>query len=375
MNIGFLCSPSYGGSGVVASELARQLARRGHNIHVFAYELPFRLHHFEANLFFHEVEVLDYPLFRYPPYLLALSAKIIDVARSAQLDLIHAHYAIPHTPAAYLAKQMLAKERRLPILTTLHGTDINLVGNDPQFYEITRFSLEASDGVTAVSWSLARETKEIFNLADLPRVIPNFADFEEYCPASNPCLRARFARPEEKVLLHISNFRPVKRVEDVVRVFARVNEQVPSRLLLVGDGPEKCAAAHMAEALGVRERVIFLGRQDSVAEIFALADLFLLPSAKESFGLVALEAMACQVPVIASETGGLPEVVEHGLTGYLAPVGDVETMAGFAVHLLTHPEAYDEMARRGREEALHRFQAEPVVDTYEQYYREILNRP
>ncbi|ABZ84598.1 glycosyl transferase, group 1 family protein, putative [Heliomicrobium modesticaldum Ice1] len=375
MNIGIVCYPSYGGSGVVASELARQLGRRGHRVHVFSYETPFRLAHFEANVFFHEVEAPDYPLFRFPPYLLALSSKIVEVTREAELQVIHVHYAVPHTAAAYLAKQMLAGERRLPVLTTMHGTDITLVGNDPQFYEITRFSLEASDGVTAVSRSLAEESAETFRLRRLPRVIPNFVDTEEYRPRNNPALRARFARPDEKILLHISNMRPVKRVEDVIRIFARVNEQAPCRLLLAGDGPERLAAAHLAEALGLQERICFLGRQDNVAEIFPLADLFLLPSAKESFGLVALEAMACQVPVIASDTGGLPEVIEQGVTGYLAPVGDVETMAGYAISLLTNEREYAVMARQAREAAVNRFRAEPIIDAYEAYYGEILNTP
>ncbi|MZP28945.1 N-acetyl-alpha-D-glucosaminyl L-malate synthase BshA [Heliobacterium undosum] len=375
MNIGIVCYPSYGGSGVVASELARQLGRRGHRVHVFSYETPFRLSHFEANVFFHEVEAPDYPLFRFPPYLLALSSKIVEVAREADLQVIHAHYAVPHTAAAYLAKQMLAGERRLPVLTTMHGTDITLVGNDPQFYEITRFSLEASDGVTAVSRSLAEESAETFRLRRLPRVIPNFVDAEEYRPRNNPALRARFARPDEKILLHISNMRPVKRVEDVIRIFARVNGQAPCRLLLAGDGPERLAASHLAEALGLQERVCFLGRQDNVAEIFPLADLFLLPSAKESFGLVALEAMACQVPVIASDTGGLPEVIEKGVTGYLAPVGDVETMAGYAISLLTDEREYAVMARQARERAVNRFRADPIIDAYEAYYGEILNTP
>lgn len=373
MNIGIVCYPSYGGSGVIASELARHLAQRGHNVHVFSYETPFRLHRFEANVVFHEVEVLDYPLFRFPPYLIALSSKLLEVARSTRLDLLHVHYAIPHTPAAYLAQQMLARDRYLPIITTMHGTDITLVGNDPQFYEVTRFSLEVSDGLTAVSNSLALESKETFGLSRIPRVIPNFVDTEEYKPRPNPCLRARFARPGEKVLLHISNFRPVKRLEDVIRIFAKVNERIPARLLLVGDGPDKGHAAHIAESLGVSGRVVFLGRQDNVAEIFALADLFLLPSAKESFGLVALEAMACQVPVIASHTGGLPEVIEHGVTGYLAPVGDVNSMADWAISLLSDEIAFEPMARRAREDAIKRFRAEPVVDAYEAYYREVLN--
>ncbi|KAB2954539.1 N-acetyl-alpha-D-glucosaminyl L-malate synthase BshA [Heliorestis acidaminivorans] len=373
MKVGILCYPSYGGSGVIASDLARHLARRGHEVHVFSYETPFRLQQFEANLFFHQVEVLDYPLFRFPPYLIALTSKIVDVARTAQLDLLHVHYAIPHTPAAYLAREMLARERKLPIITTTHGTDITLVGKDPQFFEVIRFSLESSDGVTAVSHNLAIESKEVFGLEKTPRVIPNFVDVEAYIPQQNPALRSRFALPEEKLLLHISNFRPIKRLEDVVKIFAGVNQVLPSRLLLVGDGPEKVTALQMAQQLAVEERVHFLGRQENVAEIFALSDLFLLPSEKESFGLVALEAMACEVPVVASKTGGLPEVVEHGLTGYLAPVGHTDAMIEGSLKILSNPLLHRQMAERGRKVALSRFRAEPIVDAYEQYYKEILN--
>ncbi|QGG47836.1 N-acetyl-alpha-D-glucosaminyl L-malate synthase BshA [Heliorestis convoluta] len=374
MNIGILCYPSYGGSGVIASDLARCLARRGHGVHVFSYETPFRLQQFEANLVFHQIEVLDYPLFRFPPYLIALASKIVEVARRDHLDLLHVHYAIPHTPAAFLARDMLARERRLPIVTTTHGTDITLVGRDPQFFEVIRFSLENSDGVTAVSHSLALESKETFGLEKMPRVIPNFVDVDEYIPHDNPALRKLFALPEEKILLHISNFRPVKRLQDVIKVFAGVNRVIPSRLILVGDGPEKTMALQMVQELAIEERVHFLGRQENVAEIFALSDLFLLPSEKESFGLVALEAMACQVPVIASRTGGLPEVVDHGLTGYLAPVGDTEAMTQWALGLLSDPLLYKAMAEKARSEALRRFCADPIVDAYEQYYKEILDK-
>lgn len=371
MRIGMICYPSYGGSGVVATELGKRLAERGHAVHFISYERPFKLDVFHENLFYHEVGVFDYPLFKFPPYSLALASKIVEVAKWAELDVLHVHYAIPHTVSAYLAKQML-RDRRLPVVTTLHGTDITVVGHDEQFYDITKFSIEVSDGVTAVSDSLRRQTMEMFKIDREIRTIYNFVDPEEYKPLRCPELRRHFARDGEKILVHISNFRPVKRVHDVVEIFSRVNMTLPARLLLVGDGPDGPAVHNQVRELGLSERVSFLGKQERVVELLAMSDLFLLPSEKESFGLVALEAMACEVPVIASTVGGIPESVTDGETGFLFPVGGTAEMAAKAVEVLQKPEQLREMGRRARVEAIRRFHIDDIVNSYENYYKEIL---
>jgi len=367
MRIAIVCYPTYGGSGVVATELGKQLARRGHTVHFITYERPFKLEHYHANIYMHEVEIYDYPLFKFPPYSLSLASKIVQVAKCAGLDLVHVHYAIPHTISAYLAQQMLLPAR-LPVITTLHGTDITLVGADKQFFDITRFSIAVSDGVTAVSESLRRETEAIFGIGRDIATIPNFADPAEYTRQENPALRAQFAAPSEKIIMHISNFRPVKRLQDVAKVFGGINARVPSRLLLVGDGPDRQLVQQYAEEHHLTDRVYYLGKQERVAELLSLADLLLLPSEKESFGLVALEAMACGVPVIATTAGGIPEVVAHGETGYLAPPGDIDTMVHHAIQLLQDVGTHRRFAANGVERAHRLFNPERIIAQYEEYY-------
>jgi L-malate glycosyltransferase len=373
MKIGITCYPTYGGSGAVATELGMELAQRGHEVHFISYAHPFRLPHFLERVYFHEVEIARYPLFEYAPYSLALAAMMHEVAIKADLDILHVHYAIPHATSAWIAKQMLGAEHRLKIVTTLHGTDITLVGQERSFLEITRFSIERSDAITAVSRYLARETVEKFGVhEDRIEVIPNFIDPATHDRDHNPCRKSALVRTGEKLVMHISNFRPVKRVRDVVRIFERISREVPSRLVLVGDGPDRPEAADEAESLGIEERVVFLGKQDSVAEILACADLFLLPSQSESFGLVALEAMASGVPVVASDVAGIPEVVEHGVTGYLAPVGAVEAMASAGIEVLRDADRWLEMSRAAREIACSRFGAAAVVPMYESMYERVL---
>jgi L-malate glycosyltransferase len=371
VKIGISCYPVYGGSGVVATELGVELAQRGHEVHFITYAQPFRLPHFVEGVFYHEVEMPAYPLFDHPPYSLALAVAIHTTVENRGLDLLHAHYAVPHATSAWIAREMLQKEG-FKVVTTLHGTDITLVGQDPSFRRITEFSIAQSDGVTAVSEYLKRETERHF---DVPpgriEVIPNFVDLARYRRDAVPCHRSNFADPDEKLLIHISNFRPVKRVEDVVRIFARVQRRLPARLLLVGDGPERGHALEVAAEEGVADRVLFLGKQQSVAEILSCADLLLLPSGSEAFGLVALEAMACGVPVVASRVGGIPEVVPHGDAGWLAEVGDVEAMADAAVGLLADAAAWDRVSRAARQAAA-RFSADVVVPRYEEFYRRVV---
>lgn len=374
MKIGILCYPTYGGSGAVATELGIQLADRGHEIHFVSYAQPFRLGHFRERVFFHEVEMEDYPLFEHPPYSLALAVAIDDTARKEKLDLIHVHYAIPHATSAWVAREMMAGERDLPIVTTLHGTDITLVGLHPSFRSITRFSILRSQGLTAVSDFLKEETVRDFQVpAERIEVVPNFIDTDVWRPGKEPCHRSTLAPGGEKIVMHISNFRPVKRVEDVVEVFARITRKVNARLVFVGDGPERPRAVDRAEELGVRERVLFLGKHASVDELLACADLFLLPSETESFGLAALEAMACGAPVIASRVGGLPEVVDHGVSGYLYPPGSVELMAEAGIALLSDERHHAEIVEAGRRVAVERFSAASVVPRYEAIYERIVN--
>lgn len=367
MKIAIVCYPTYGGSGVVATELGKQLARRGHTVHFITYERPFKLDHYHANIYMHEVEIYDYPLFKFPPYSLSLASKIVQVAKCAGLDLIHAHYAIPHTVSAYLAQKMLSP-RHLPVITTLHGTDITLVGADKQFFDIIRFSIEESDGVTAVSESLRGETEAIFGIGREIVTIPNFVDPAEYTRRENPGLRARFAAATEKIVVHISNFRPVKRLLDVVKIFRGINEQVPSRLLLIGDGPDQAVVQQYAEEHRLAGRIYFLGKQERVAELLSLADLFLLPSEKESFGLAALEAMACGVPVVGTAIGGIPEVVVDGETGCLARPGDISAMVSHGAALLREPELHRRFAAGGVKRARELFNPERIVACYEEYY-------
>ena len=374
MRIGITCYPTYGGSGAVATELGLELARRGHDVHFISYASPFRLRGFAERVTFHEVTQLDYPLFEHSsPYALALAVKQHEVAKREQLDLMHVHYAIPHAATAWLAKQMLEHEDLgLKIVTTLHGTDITLVGQDPSYYTLTKFSIEQSDAVTAVSAYLRDETYRAFGCGQCElRVIPNFISSAEYHPPTDDAFRKRLAPAGHRILVHVSNFRPVKRVADVVKIFAAVHEKHPATLVLVGDGPERDTAEHEVDTLGLQKDVRFLGKVESVGDVLRGADLFLLPSSTESFGLAALEAMACGLPVVASAVGGIPEVVEEGKTGFLAAVGDVDAMADRALRVLEDPATEQRMKRAAAERALE-FSTDRVVPRYEQLYEEVL---
>src|SRR5437868_6468994 len=379
MKIGITCYPTYGGSGVVATELGMELAQRGHEIHFISYSQPIRLITPQQNIQYHEVEVSRYPLFEYPPYDLALATSMAQVAEVYELDLLHVHYAIPHSVSAMLARQMLAslngQRRRLPYVTTLHGTDITLVGADRSYLPITRFSIEESDGVTAISHYLKDRTVKEFEVKHPIEVIYNFVNCDIYRRDPQAAeRRAQFADRDEKLLVHLSNFRPVKRVPDVIEIFDRVRKKLPAKLLMIGDGPDRPAAEWMAKARGIRELVHFMGKQDLIHEKLAMADLLLLPSELETFGLVALEAMASQVPAIATNVGGVPEVVEDGKTGFLCQVGDVDTMAARAIELLSDPERLKVMGESARFEAQSRFCSASLIPQYEQFYRALLER-
>jgi N-acetyl-alpha-D-glucosaminyl L-malate synthase BshA len=372
MRIGITLYPTYGGSGAVATELGLELARRGHDVHFISYASPFRLRGVTQHVTFHEVVPADYPLFEQSQYAFALAVKQHEVAQREELQIMHVHYAIPHAATAWLAKQMLADERDLKVVTTLHGTDITLVGKDPSYFSLTKFSIERSDRVTAVSAFLREETYRTFGCDGCEvLVIPNFINQAEYFPVSDPATRCKLAPPDHRVLVHISNFRPVKRLVDVVRVFAGVREAMKATLVMVGDGPDRDPAQREAVRLGVQGNVRFAGRVDDVADLLRGGDLFLLPSETESFGLAALEAMACGVPVIASRVGGLPEVVTEGESGFLAAVGDVSTMTERAIEVLRDPSRLDEMRRRAVQRADH-FSADRVVPQYERLYEDVL---
>lgn len=373
MKIGITCYPTYGGSGAVATNLGLELAERGHEVHFISYDQPFRLAHFHERIFFHEVEMEDYPLFKHPPYSLALAVALHDAVRKHELDLVHVHYAIPHATSAWVACEMLKGERDLKIVTTLHGTDITLVGLHPSFQAITQFSILRSHGLTAVSDFLKRETVRDFSVPESRiEVVPNFVNTRIYRPGLEPCHRATLAPDGEKIVMHISNFRPVKRVEDVVEIFARVLGEIPSRLVLVGDGPDLPRARVKVEELGIRDRVVFLGEYTPVQELLSCSDLFLLPSMSESFGLAALEAMACGSPVVASRVGGLPEVIMDGETGYLCEAGDIDEMAAASIKILSDDKHRKELSDAGRAFAVKHFSSECIVPRYEEYYRRIL---
>ncbi|MCS6883910.1 MAG: N-acetyl-alpha-D-glucosaminyl L-malate synthase BshA [Acidobacteriota bacterium] len=375
MNIGITCYSTYGGSGIVGSELGRELARRGHKVHFICSALPTRITELNENIIFHEVELINYPLFEYPPYDLALAVKMYEVAVDKQLDLLHVHYAIPHSISAFLAREMTQELRRLPIVTTLHGTDITLVGADRSYLPITRFGILRSDGVTAVSNYLKRETCQVFDVdAEKLLVIPNFIDPSYYYRRTNQALKGKLAPNGEKLIVHVSNFRPVKRVTDCVRIFAALRARVKARLVMVGDGPERAQAEWLARQLSISKDVLFVGKQPAIVDYLSIADLLLLPSETESFGLSALEAMACEVPVIASNVGGLPEVVVDGETGYLAEVGDVETMAKYAVKILTSDNLHKKMSHFAREIAIEKFSTDKIIPMYLDYYEEVLGR-
>ena len=377
MKIGITCYPTYGGSGVVATELGIELAARGHEIHFITYSQPFRLAGRDGSIHYHEVPVSNYPLFEFPPYDLALASRMSEVADFYSLDLLHVHYAIPHSVSALLAKQMLATEgKSLPFVTTLHGTDITLVGLDRSYLPITRFSIDQSDGVTAISDYLKQRTVEAFNTTRDIEVVRNFVNCDVYVrkPELVAAMRPQYAAANERLLVHLSNFRPVKRVQDVVEIFARIAKQVPSRLMFIGDGPDRSAAEWLAVKHGVQHQIHFLGKQDNVHELLPLADLMLMPSELESFGLAALEAMACNVPAIATRVGGVPELIEDGVNGLLYNVGDVEAMTEGALRLLQDEEQLRTMAAAARKTAQDNFCASRVIPLYEQYYERVLER-
>ena len=378
MKIGITCYPTYGGSGVVATELGLELAQRGHDVHFISYAQPIRLTEPQPHIHFHEVEVSRYPLFDYPPYDLALATRMAEVAELYDLDLLHVHYAIPHSVSALLARQMLAagpSKRRLPFVTTLHGTDITLVGLDRSYLPITRYSIEESDGVTAISEYLREKTLKEVDIKNHIEVVYNFVNCDLYVRDADAAKRREeFASPDERILVHLSNFRPVKRLTDVVEIFDRVRKKVPSKLLLVGDGPDRSKAEWLAVQKGIHDHVIFLGKQDRVQEKLAISDVMLLPSELESFGLAALEAMACKVVPITTRVGGLPEVIEHGRNGFMAEVGDIDTMAQYAIDILSDENRLRIMGQQARAWAQARFCASKIIPQYEEFYRRVLER-
>ncbi len=378
MKIGITCYPTYGGSGVVATELGLELAQLGHEIHFISYAQPIRLTGPHPNIHYHEVEVSSYPLFDYPPYDLALATRMAEVADFYELDLLHVHYAIPHSVSALLARQMLAagdKHRKLPFVTTLHGTDITLVGLDPSYLPITRYSIEESDGVTAISEYLRERTLREFEIKNEIKVVYNFVNCDLYVRKPEAAQqRLQYAPNGERIFVHLSNFRPVKRVTDTIEILDRVRKKIPSKLLLIGDGPDRSRAEWLAAQKGIQHDVIFLGKQDQVYETLPLADIMLLPSQLESFGLAALEAMACHVVPIATRVGGIPEVIDHGKSGFLANVGDVDTMADYAIALLSDQSALQEMANACRAVAQSRFCTTKIIPQYVDFYRRVLER-
>lgn len=372
MKIGIVCYPTYGGSGVVATELGLGLARKGHQVHFITYRQPARLTAFQENIYYHEVSSADYPLFEYPPYDTALASKLVDVVKYEKIDILHVHYAIPHAAIAYMAKKILLSEGRyLPVVTTLHGTDITLVGTNKAFAPVVAFSINKSDGVTAVSDSLCQQTREFFDIKKEIKVIYNFIDFERFRKVNKDHFKKAIAPNGERILVHTSNFRKVKRVDDVIRIFQKVYEKIPSKLLLIGDGPERRSLEELCREIGLCDEIRFLGKQDAVEELLALADLFIMPSESESFGLAALEAMACEVPVISSNVGGLPEVNIQGQTGYLSDLGNVEEMAANAIKLLSDEELLKEFRMNALAQAK-KFDIENILPLYEAYYEEII---
>ncbi len=373
MKIGIVCYPTFGGSGVVATELGIALAKEGHQVHFITYSQPTRLDFFNENLFYHEVDMLAYPLFQHAPYETALASKMVDVVKYEKLDILHVHYAIPHASAAFIAKQILKQENiEIPVITTLHGTDITLVGRDPSFEPVVAFSINQSDGITAVSDDLRKDTFDHFKIEKEIRVIPNFIDLERFRRLNKGHFKTAICPNGEKLIVHTSNFRPVKRIEDVVEVFKNVRSKMPVKLLLVGDGPERTKIESLCRECSDCEDIRFLGKLEAVEEVLSVADLFLMPSEKESFGLAALEAMACEVPVISSNAGGLPELNIHGFSGYLSDVGDVNSMTNFALEILD-----DKNLPTFKKNALARakeFELSKILPDYENFYEEIIEK-
>ena len=372
MNIGIVCYPTFGGSGVVATELGLELSKRGHEVHFMTYSQPVRLELLNSNVHFHEVNVPEYPLFHYQPYELALSSKLVDMVKLHHIDVLHVHYAIPHAYAAYMAKKMLHEEGiEVPIVTTLHGTDITLVGSHPHYKTAVTFSINKSDAVTSVSQSLKEDTLRLFDVKNDIKVIPNFIDLEKHVSHFTDCQRAMLANDEERVITHISNFRPVKRIEDVIKVFYEIQKEIPAKLMMVGEGPEKEPAEWLCEELGIEDKVKFLGKSSEIDKILCFSDLFLLPSETESFGLAALEDMASGVPVISSNTGGIPEVNEHGVSGYLSQVGAIEDMAKNALKILKDDQTLGKFKAQAKA-AAQQFDIHTIVPFYEAVYKDAL---
>jgi N-acetyl-alpha-D-glucosaminyl L-malate synthase BshA len=381
MRIGITCYPTYGGSGVVATELGIELAALGHEVHFISYSQPFRLTGRETGIFYHEVPVSNYPLFEFPPYDLALASRMAEVAEYYHLDILHVHYAIPHSVSALLARQMLAERgKHLPFVTTLHGTDITLVGMDRSYLPITRYAIQQSDGVTSISSYLKDVTVANFGVTRPIEVVHNFVNCDVYKPfapeetEARASARARFAAPDEFLFMHLSNFRPVKRIADAVQIFARVVRELPARLALIGDGPDRSTAEWLAHSLGIHDRIHFLGKQDRVNELLPLADLMLMPSEMESFGLAALEAMACETPAIATRVGGVPELISDGVDGLLFAVGDIDAMAAAGVALLRNPEQHQAMRKAARKTAQDRFCSTRILPRYIEFYESLLAR-
>ena len=375
MKIGITCYPTYGGSGVVATELGKELAAKGHQVHFISYAFPHRLQHFVENVFFHEVEISNYPLFEHSLYGLALTSKMLEVIKYEKLDLLHVHYAIPHATSAYLTKQILKKGNSdIKVITTLHRTDITLVGLEPSFLPLVKFSIEESNGTTAVSRFLKEKTLTNYNIESDIKVINNFIDTDLFSPMPNELLRNKIAPNGEKILIHTSNFRPVKRVPDTIKILTEVKKEIPAKLVLIGDGPERSECERLVREMNLAKDVFFLGKQDVLQEILNIADIFLLPSQSESFGLSALEAMSCGVPVVCSSVGGLPELVRHNETGYIAEFGDTSRMAKYVIDLLTNDKKFNAFSKNARLRAIEHFDKKIIVPQYEKYYEEILNQ-
>jgi len=374
MKIGIVCYPTFGGSGVVATELGLELSKRGHEVHFITYSQPVRLELLSNKVHYHEVNVPEYPLFHYQPYELALSSKLVDMVKLHKIEVLHVHYAIPHAYAAYMAKKMLLEEGiDLPIVTTLHGTDITLVGSHPFYKSAVTFSINKSDAVTSVSQSLKDDTIRLFNIKRDIDVVPNFIDLSKYQHDFTDCQREMMAKADEKIITHISNFRPVKRIEDVINIFYNIQKEIPAKLMMVGDGPEKEPAEQLCKKLGIEEKVVFFGKSREIDKILCFSDLFLLPSKTESFGLAALEAMACGVPVISSNTGGIPEVNIHGVSGFLSNAGDVEDMTKNALYILQDENELKVFKTNARKEAK-QFDIHKIVPYYEAIYKNVLNK-